>query len=155
MAKIKVGLLAFVLSVVLWFAYHGGRQYYAFARLKERTVAHDATWEILKLSTNRFCLGSNYSYTVQGKVYRGRTIFQKAYYLNEYSAKAALDSSAKQNWMVWYDPRYPEISSLQKLFPFKNLIRGGLASLLLIYFLAVNSWLKKDRGIIGEIQEEN
>ena len=93
-------------------------------------------WEVKEMG-GEFALKAIYSFEIQGKIWNGVSVLAKPWYWNEPAAVASLKTIAQEKWEVWFDPKNPAHSSLQKTFPTGLLCRTILCFVIFIYFISV------------------
>jgi uncharacterized protein DUF3592 len=127
-------ILAVAGGVVLWFGGMACFELWGYFRLKSFAPAQVERWEI-KESSAKYFLEGTYKYEVDGKLYEGRSRLKEPSFLNRLSAEEELKRWEGVRWSVWYNPSAPQVSSLQKLFPYKRVIYAVLSLGLFVYFL--------------------
>ena len=128
--------LFFVLGVscmALHFTVMFGFEMANFLRLKNRANAQITQWEIVSVK-DRFALKAEYEFNAQEKSCQSSFTLNPPYFLNEMAALGALKELAKNDWGVWYHPKTPQQSALQKSFPTGLLFRTLICYGVLIYF---------------------
>lgn len=129
-------LLVFISgAIALWFCSLAIMGSWNYLRLAGKTTALVDTWEVQEINSSRFQVLAHYSYQVLEKSYQGQTFFKEPSYHNRPSAEADIQKLKDFEWDVWFDPKHPEVSSLQRIFPFKDCIYGLLTLGVFIYFL--------------------
>ena len=114
----------------------------AYNKLDRKSKATVASWEINEHG-DKYIVSAVYNYNVDDKTFEGKTFFNKANFLNYYSAFEALAKFAKNDWTVWYNSRNFEESSLEKRLAIKNLLYTSISLSVLVYFLVLRRVLKK------------
>ena len=129
--------------ISLWL---GGRFFYdlfSYFSLSKQTIAHILEWKVIETKGEKFNLFARYEYTVGNKTYQEEHFFSKPLYPNKHLAQDDLKKWAAFQWNVWYQPKAPTQSSLQRFFPFKKGIHFLLGSFILIYFVCFNEYIKR------------
>ncbi len=134
MNKRWVSLLGIMVAACLWFGGLALFELVGYFRLPAHTKAQIETWEVEERSS-KFFLVATYFFEVKGEKYAGRCSLKEPAFLNRFSAEAELKRWESYRWSVWYNPKSPKISSLQKLFPYKRLTYALISFSLLGYFL--------------------
>jgi hypothetical protein len=128
-----IGLSA-LLSLYFW--WNAARIFFYNHTLSEKISAHVGQWEVEEVGSDRYAVAADYTFTVDDRVYRGRTLFAEPTYLNPPSAIAALkEKAARSDWMVWYRKSDPTQSTLEKFFTSGLLFRAIVSSAVCLYFL--------------------
>jgi hypothetical protein len=136
--KILLGVAA--LST-LWFGKESAQAVWTYRLLKESGPGKISSWDIQELSPSKFALKAFYTYSVEGKEYTGETLFHSFYLPNVYAAESEIDHLNKRSWKVWYSPKNPSLSSLEKSFPYKAVTYLTISFFILIYF-----WIESKKG---------
>ncbi len=132
--NVKTLLLPVVAGVAfLWFGGKAVFELWGYSRLDKHTPVAVLDWQIVERGSRAYILGS-YTFEAQGKIYQGKTRFREPTFLNKLAAGYQLDEWKTHAWSAWYDPKNPECSSLQKLFPYKNCVYALLVMGVLGYF---------------------
>lgn len=121
-------------SLALFFSLQLVTTCYHYFDLKNQAKAHISQWETVEIK-ERFVLKANYTFSAKEKTWQASSILNSPYYLNEPAALTALKIKAKENWVVWYSPKNPSRSSLEKQFPLGLAIKTSICFGVLIYFL--------------------
>ncbi|PIS02262.1 MAG: hypothetical protein COT85_06210 [Chlamydiae bacterium CG10_big_fil_rev_8_21_14_0_10_42_34] len=135
-ARIQLLMVVGVIAITLHFTIRFGTQFYEYSALQKNTIAKILQWEVLEVN-DRFALKASYEFATQGKSWKGDFTLSPPYYLNELSAIASLKSKAKESWTVWYNPKNPHFSALEKKFPLSYLVRSIICFGVLIYFFSL------------------
>lgn len=104
--------------------------------LKAQAPAEILRWEVEEVKSDRYALKAIYSYRFQEKIYEGVTRLGPVY-MNEISAISGIREAAKERWSAWVNPRRPESSSLEKIFPTGLIVRASVATLVSVYFVLI------------------
>lgn len=109
-------------------------KYYGYNRLKAETSAVNISFSVTPLNDEKFFLKGNYQYRVKDVLYSGETTFSTAY-RNPYAAEEAMKEISKNYRTVWYDPNQPSFSSLEKIYPTKQIVYAFILFALWNYFI--------------------
>lgn len=143
--NVKTLLLPVLLGLsFLWFGGKAVFELWSYSRLDKYAPATILDWQIEEKGSRAHILGT-YTFEVQGKAYQGKTQFREPTFLNKPAAGGQLDEWKIHDWSVWYSSKNPEYSSLQKLFPYKDLIYGLLVMGVSGYFFLLNGKLFRAR----------
>ena len=113
--------------------------YYQFLRLAAQTEAKIEQFKVVKKSSSSYPIRGYYLFDFQGKTYHGSSLLLPPYHLNRLSAETAITQLEKKKWVVWFDPKNPAISTLQKALPAKKIIYALIALGVTIYFWFVET----------------
>lgn len=116
---------------------------YRYSLLSKESVAKINFFYVAKLSEDKYAIGANYSYQIHGKTYTNDYSFDKPYFMNEFSAEKNLKHWDMKEMRLWYCKKHPENSSLQKNFPFKNLIYLFVILFINLYFAYLRWYVTK------------
>jgi hypothetical protein len=134
-------LLAALCAAGLWFFGKAAWALYDYNSYTSSVQAKTIDWNIKIVSEEQFIPYARYTYVVNGTEHTGEGSLKNTVYRNEWAAGKAVEELAKKGWTIWYDPDYPNYSSLQKIFPLKECIYAGTVALLIIYFLGLGFYV--------------
>lgn len=141
---------AFLIAFGVLVLFYGGKaayKSYQYSLLTEQTPALAVHWSIKKKSSDAYILTARQQFSVfENKFFEGTTIFSHPIYWNEWAANEALKEQASKQWLVWYAPSNPELSSLQKKFPIQECLSGLALLGIFLYFLWVDHYAAKFRS---------
>lgn len=126
-----------ICAMTLHFSIRVGRDLFHYLALQKKTTALISQWETVEIG-ERVALKADYTFEAQGKTCRSSYLFSPPYHLNEGAAFSALKQKAKESWTVWYNPKNPSTSALEKAFPTSLLIRTLICYGVIVYFLLLN-----------------
>ncbi len=136
-AKTIQRLLSWGVGVIaLYFTARFGVALCHYFPLRGQAKAQLNRWEVEEAG-DRFVLKGDYSFEVQKNIWHNSSILGKSYY-SEAAAVAALKKMAMNSWTVWYSPRNPKMSALEKEFPYSFLARTLICYGVCIYFIFLN-----------------
>ena len=127
-----------VAGVGLWI---GGKflfnlhHYFLLSHVAPATISE---WKVEELRAGKFTICANFKFQVGETEFYQHFKFSKPVYQNPYLAQALIKDWKDESWQVWYNPKNPEITSLQKSFPIKTGVYFALCLGMLLYF----SWLR-------------
>jgi len=131
-----LGFLGIVLIATLWV---GGKTTYQLMRtlgMSEITAPDTMTLTIKEVSSNAFIPVADYTYSVDGNLYRGKQELTHLDYMRETALKDDLPSLLNdKKWVVHYNPASPGTSSLTHVIPYKNIAYTAILMGLFGYFL--------------------
>lgn len=128
-------LLGILFLCTLWYTASATYQYLSYTKLTSQKVPTTIQWSIEKKSEDKFILEAHYQFTTEEKSFSGTTNWQEEPYRNQWGAERAIKENLKKNWLIWYDKKNPQHSSLKKHFPFKEIISAVFLWILFLYFL--------------------
>lgn len=126
----------------LWFGGGALVDLWRYSQLKVHTHAEILKWEVQEKGSKYF-VAATYFFEVGEKRYEQRFCFTQPIFLNYFSAEAELQQWQKYSWSVWYNPKAPHVSALQKLFPSKRVSYALVSLGICLYFLffpAIQRW---------------
>lgn len=141
--KVWLAFLSFLGAIVLWFMILAARDVYTYLSLSAHTQALEMVWSVEQRASDKFVLAAKYLYAVDGLTLASEDSFATPFFLNPWSAEKALLEFSSKKWMVWYSPRNPLHTSLQKHFPWKSTISAGLLLAVLGYFFWLGRYVAK------------
>lgn len=127
-------LLIIAGALMLWTVGSALFPLWNYVRLNALVPAKIENWEIQKVGSE-YALIAFFSYEVKGRIYKNQTTFQKPYYLNRYSAEEAVKNAKQKQWQAWVNSENPQISSLERPFPFLKILYSVMTIGVLLYFL--------------------
>lgn len=132
-----------MLAVVLSYTAVALYRYYNYSILTAKTEATSTKWTIQEKADDEFLLVSHYQFDVNGKIVVGETVFKDEVYRNSWAAEQDIAKYTLRKWDVWYSPRNPDDSTLQKNFPLKEVLSAGFLWCLLLYFLWLGYYVSR------------
>jgi hypothetical protein len=137
---IKNVLLGISLVVTLWFLGRAGSGLWCYWQLEASAPAHVHKIKVCQLSESSYKLKVYYTF-LQGKV-RGSMIMGTPYYMNRSSAEKAAERMKGQFLQAYYDPSKPSHSSLEKKFPWKDILYSVMGLGVTFYFLGLRRYVE-------------
>ena len=137
MTQRRISLLFFagICAISLYFAVNLSLALYQYLSLKMEAKAQILEWETLPMK-DRAAIKARYQFKYQDKIIRGEYTFPPRY-LNEYAALEAIQIKAKEEQTVWFNPRGPKSSALQKNFPTSLAFKTIICLSVITYFFCV------------------
>lgn len=132
---IFMALIITIGLVSLWFTGNALYKLYGYNKLNSQILADNIQWSIKEVTDEQFIVEAHYEYKVNGKSYTGDTVFSNHPHRNKWGANEAIKDNQKGKWKVWYDKNDPDYSSLQKNYPYKELIYSVVLWGLVAYFI--------------------
>ena len=143
MNKLWLCLMLISSSIAIWFGSMAASSLWKYSFLTHKTSAEVQEFKVIQKKSSQFALEASYRFTHEGKVFEAKTEFHKPYYLNQYAAQSACNVCKAKLWQVYFCPSKPEISSLQKIFPFQECIQALITSIICLYFFFMKGFLRK------------
>jgi hypothetical protein len=141
-AIVGIGLIAIL---VLYMIGRTSQSIVAYLRLRDRVPATLERCEVVENKRYQYTLVADFSYLVQGKVYRGRERIGDLY-PNPWAADRGCQLLPTHDWHVWYEAKHPEKGVLIKKFPSRQTISASVLLFLLLYFLVLFYCVQKKEG---------
>ena len=127
--------LLVVFAITLFYSGKALYHYYYYVNLSAQARPTAMEWNILKETDNRYIIETSYQFSVSDKNFTGKTVWKDKNYLNEYSAKEAIEDANENTWVVYYNPQDLQISSLERKLPIKDAVYALFLWGLFLYFL--------------------
>lgn len=128
-------LLLCISALLLWRAGSALIPLWRYYQLDTLIPVNIERWKVEKKGGAEYALVAFYSYEFQGKRYEGQTEFQKPYLPNHYAAEDQIKQYSKKSWNGWIKSKKPEISSLERPFPYLKIFYSILVLGILLYFI--------------------
>lgn len=143
--------LGFIGVIVLGYTGVTLNKFYRYATLTEQTPVESIRWSIYSHDQEAFAPQADYTFTVDGQGYSNKIIWNEGdYYFNPWALEKPLAQLANQEWKVWFNPKNPTYSALQKNFPVKECLSTVIIWMLLIYFIMLGKYAERKRGAHGD-----
>lgn len=134
--------ISVIILLVVGYTGYAFVEIWKYIRLDRRVEAQEIHWSVISLSDDAFIPFAQYSFKANDKNYRGQAEWQETY-LNEWAAHEAVGRLEQSPPQVWFDSKDPDISALQKNFPFKISFYALLLWILGIYFVGLGYYVNK------------
>ena len=141
----KIWNLIFVLTFLIsvFFVVKSIRELYVYFSLDGKVEGRVIHSEIVEKGSSSYALALSFEFWVEGDERSGRVELVKPYFLNIPSAEKAAEELSKKKWDVFYRTSDPNISALQKNFPFKSCIQAILTLGVFIYFVFLKKTVER------------
>jgi hypothetical protein len=116
--------------ILMWLGVGATSDLWTYYRLEETAPIISARWKVVEISSSEFGLKAFYQFE-KGV---GKTVLQKPYYLNRFSAEKAAQEMLEKEWNVWYDPKDPSFNALEKQIPYKKIVYLLMAAGVSLFF---------------------
>jgi hypothetical protein len=140
MMRLWAFLFALAGALALWFSGMALYEVWGYCRLAARAPGTVEHWEVVERSSSSFAIRASYLFRVCGQERRGETLFREPYYLNPMSAACAVEQLQSRPWEVWFCPKDPSLSSLQRFFPWKKVIHALIVTGVACYFFFLKDY---------------
>ncbi len=134
MRLLWIAFICTVVLVVLWFTADAAYKHYHYNAQSHALLPGEINWSIEKKADDLFLHHAAFSYNIDNKSYKSHTVLRPPIYRNAWAAREALPSVKEKEWRVWYNPTYPEQSTIQKNFPYKEWVYATALWAVLLYF---------------------
>jgi len=134
----------FLVSVALVAIGFGGSAAWQLYRYRAYNATIQPTtlnWTVESKIGDRYYLVGEYSFEVEGKSFAGKTLLEKPLFRNLWSANQAIDEMGDSLRPVYFVSHKPEISTLNRHFPLKEVISAAALMALLLYFLCLGYYV--------------
>lgn len=146
MRRLWIGLLIVTSLISVFFLGVAGGSLKSYFSLNSKARVLSINWDIVEKAPDSFALSASYMFlTATHQEIKGGSEFNKPYFLNRLSAEQAVRELQDKTWEVFYDKTNPRISSLQKIFPFKECAQALITLGIFIYFIFFKNIFEKAR----------
>lgn len=118
----------------IYFSYRLSEDLFFYCSLTKQAEAHISRWEVKEVQ-GKFIVRAAYSFELENSLRTGSSAVDGAWYLNEAAAVGDLREKANRQWLVWFDPSSPSISSIEKSFPKGLLFRTVVCYAVFVWFV--------------------
>lgn len=136
-------LLFFISLPIAWYSWQSLSEIHKYFQLRDSTPAYHVQWNLSKAKNEQYYVQATYVYKVKNNLYKGAYPNNPPSFTNYWAADAFLKDFSKKNWTAWFDPSQPQISQLEKIFPYKSCIYTFLLSSIWIYFFFLGYYIEK------------
>jgi len=143
MNKFWMALVVISSGITIWFASIAAVGLWKYSRLDSMAIAKVLEWRVNQKSSSQFAIEAKYLFTVDATSYENKIIFTKPYFLNKPSAEYAINELKDKPWTAWYNKKNPNVSSLQKNFPFQACIQAFLTLCVSLYFVFLRGFFSR------------
>lgn len=130
-------------AATLYFCASAVYSVHYYYRLSAQTLPAQMVWGYREISADALAPVASYAFTAQGKMVSGETLLDEPVFRNEWAVDKVLGELKTRSWRVWYDPSNPSHSSLQKTFPFKEILSALALAVLFLYFIGLGIYVEK------------
>ncbi|MBI5273810.1 MAG: hypothetical protein HY860_02010 [Chlamydiales bacterium] len=137
-----VCLFGITLIVFFWFCGKVLLGAFDYIQFSEPVILKTVHWKVVETSPSRYQIEAAYSFNFNQKQYESRFLFKDRDYGNAYLAEEAIKIWQQRPPAIWINKQNPSLSMMNREFPFRDLIRAGLALAVFCYFI----WLRQAKG---------
>ncbi len=128
-------------SICFWFSMKAGIHVYKYFKLNSKTTCSIDKWELNEDKSSKYTIIVYYSYEVSNQIFNDKYIFKQKLFLNSFAAKDQINYWKNKKWTVFYNSKNPNISSIEKAFPYKSCIYAIIAMSIFLYFIFLKFYL--------------
>ncbi|NGX28538.1 MAG: hypothetical protein K940chlam1_00719 [Candidatus Anoxychlamydiales bacterium] len=125
--------------IFCWFGFKTVNQINYYFVLDQASKAHIDKVKVKDLGKEKFEVLASYYYKV-GEEFFFKTETFKNKFLN-YDAAQTFGSKISKDISIWYNFKNPKISTMEKIFPIKNLVYSILTLIVFIYFVIMKYYI--------------
>lgn|GEM_PF-3323618 len=142
---IGIVLVCLLAGLAFWYLLGAISEVYHYTQWKVKSDAIVDHWSVEELKADQFVVRADYQYAYQGKNYKNRGSVGGVY-PNPWAASEAKERFSKQNWSIWLDPKHPERSVFEKVFPLKRTLSALILLGIALYFVILSIYLRTKNG---------
>ncbi len=137
----KIRRIVFSLMILAASIYTGFSlwRYWQYVRLDGVAAISSVEWNVHTNSEESHQIKADYTYSYRGHEYSGMTVFAKPVFINHLGAEYALKDFANESHQVYVSTTDPELSSLERNFPMKELISAVILWGIIVYLFSLTS----------------
>lgn len=135
--------MAFVAVITLYYTGVAIYRIVNYRSLSEQTNTRHVDWRYEATSSETWAPVGRYTFEVDGHLVTGQTQLNSSLVHNPEALAKSLESLNAERWTVWYDPRHPQHSTLQKILPIKECLSAITLMILLLYFFGLGIYVGK------------
>ena len=124
------------------FSFYALKALYIHFSLDNQTMTKEISWIKKENWLGRWRIIADYSYEVDSKTFHQKSSLQGSQFLNEKCAEKAIEEKRQRQEKIWYSRESPNISSLEKKFPYNLVVRATISVLIFLYFLGMKLFVK-------------
>lgn len=130
---------------MVWFDARAIRQWHKYHRLSAHAPAYITALRVEEQKKDRYTVIARYFFDTQERSYEGVSAVAPPY-KNPWAAEQAQRAAEQRAWQAWFNPRYPEESTLYKEFPMQAVLSAAVLTGLVFYFFALGLFVGGQRG---------
>jgi len=114
------------------------RRYFA---LDAQAPSMELSWTVKSKMGDRYYLLGKSSFQVKETRYSGETLVEKPMFRNLWSANSFIEEIKDQSRLVYYSRVQPQINTLERHFPLKEVLSAAALLVLFLYFLGLGYYV--------------
>ncbi len=112
-----------------------------YNKLALSTKPASIVWGVEEITEEHFAPLATYTFVYKGHTYQGQDQAKEHHARSAKGVEIELASLTKKPQRIYFDPKHPQVSALQKHFPVKESATSCLLLLLLLYFLGLGLYV--------------
>jgi hypothetical protein len=96
--------------------------------------------EILNSKKDSFKIFVEYSFVFNNRIFFKKHIFQEVFF-NQFTANDFMNKISKHDIRIWFNLKNPQVSSIEKIFPWKNCVYSLITMIVFFYFLILKYYV--------------
>lgn len=141
--QVWYALLTTIFLAAIWYSIDSGYSLYQYSTKSSTAPPQNIQWSVKAKASDYYIIVADYSYKVQGKPIEGRSVFDAKGFKNIPAANHAIEVFSKKKWTVWFSPKNPQNSTINRFFPLKSCIYTAILWAILFYFFWLGIYIKK------------
>ena len=129
--------------VVLWMCANFSTKYILHKKFSEYAVGYPIHWGILSKSPEAHYIYVDYSFEVRGERYSSQYVFSKPLFKSREAAQIGIEAKKSGHLDVWVFGKENPLSILENHFPYNELIRFILTTVIFAYFYFLRNYIKQ------------
>ena len=147
--RVALSVFAFGFVLLAIFSYPLANQIVHYQSYTSYVTPDSLNWTSLAVHDELWRPVAHFEYTVDGKKYEGKEVFQGGLYRTPYAAEVAIKTINNSHPVVWYSPYAPDQASIEKFFPLKKLIYA----LITLFLIGYAAWAAYYLGIMSKFSK--
>ncbi|CDR34262.1 hypothetical protein [Criblamydia sequanensis] len=140
---VTLALVALFSIATAIYAYDALKKSWFYFQLDGQTKIEAPNFFVKEISDEKYAVEGRYGYKIKDKTYQGISRVGGRFYRNEFAASSAI-KKIQTPLPVYFSKNSPEISSLEKNFPYKEVVYSLILLGGFLYFVALGySFSKK------------
>lgn len=135
--------LGVLCMISCFFCYQALQNIFSYLSLDSNAKTKKISWFKKENWLGRWFLVAEYCYEVNGKFFLGKYEKKRGQYLNESRANEAIERKKGKQKKIFYSYSSPQISALEKIFPYNVTIRAAISLFVFLYFLKMMCFFEK------------
>ena len=139
--KLWIGFLLFLTLALLWFTYGSITKISDYYSYDEEITASNAVWQVVELTSDQYLLKGEFRFTFDNKNYQKEIYIKKILYNNPWIAEQMQKQRASKPTKLWISKKNPYHFTVEKEFPFKEVISTVILWILWLYFIWIGFYV--------------